>query len=369
MATQVTNYQCPACTAPLQYSAETGKLVCEFCESSFEISEIEALYADKESQAADNFEEMPEPETEWDCSGLTEDWGVDAEGMRSYNCPTCGAELICEQTTAATACPYCGNPTVIPGQFSGALRPDYVIPFRLDKSKAIAALKQHYKGKIFLPKTFLETHTIEKIQGVYVPFWLYDAEAHGAFRFDATHVHIRREGSYEVTETNHFDVRRSGTLSFEKVPVDASSKMPDDYMDAIEPFDYTEMKEFSTAYLPGYLADKYDVSVEQSNQRADKRCLQSLEDSLTDSVMGYSSCRVRSKQTSLKRGKVHYALLPVWVLNVNWNGGNYLFAVNGQTGRTVGKLPGSKGKAMAFFAGLAFPLSMLGILLANLIVG
>lgn len=369
MATEVTNYQCPACTGPLHYAAESGKLECEYCDSSFEIAEIEALYAKKEEQAAENFEQEPVDDTPWDSSDMSGEWGDEAQSMRVYNCPSCGAELLCDETTAATACPYCGNPTVVPGQFSGALRPDYVIPFRIEKNNAISILKNHFKGKLFLPKTFFDAHTIEKIQGIYVPFWLYDGEVSGTFRFDAANVRVYRQHDWEITEISHFDVVRGGGISFEKVPVDASSKMPNEYMDSIEPFDYTAMKPFSTAYLPGFLAEKYDVSVEDSNKRADDRCVESLETAIRDSVIGYTRCSLRTRNVSLKRGKVHYALLPVWLLNVTWNQKNYLFAINGQTGKSVGSLPVSLPKALAFFAGLSASLSVLGILLANLFAG
>lgn len=369
MATQITNYQCPACTGPLQFSAQTGKMACEYCGSAFDVAEIEALYKDKEQKAAENMAEAEAKsetvsEGEWDASGLEEGWGAEADSMRAYNCPSCGAELICDEHTAATACPYCGNPTVVPGKFTGTLKPDYVLPFKLDKKSAINALKKHYKGKIFLPGTFTQQQTVEKIQGIYVPFWLYDGIASGDFTFHATRVHRHTRGNQEITETSHYNVYRSGSVAFEKVPVDASSKMPDDYMDSIEPYDYKELKPFSSAYLPGFLADKFDVSVEDSNKRADTRFTGTLESEMTKSVTGYSSCVAVSRSVRLKRGKVRYAMLPVWLLNVKWNNKTYLFAVNGQSGRTAGNLPVSGGKVLAFFAAVAAPLSALAAILA-----
>ena len=135
---------------------------------------------------------------------------------------------------------------------------------------AIKALKKHYLKKPLLPSTFSKANHLQEIKGVYVPFWMYDGKASGSVRFHATTVHKYTSGDYEVTEISHYDVRRAGSVSFEKIPVDASSKMPDDYMDSIEPYDYAELKPFSTAYLPGFLADKYDVSVEDSRDRADR---------------------------------------------------------------------------------------------------
>ena len=152
---------------------------------------------------------------------------------------------------------------------------------------------------------------------------------------------------------------RAGTMPFEKVPVDASTKMPDDHMDSIEPYNYEELKPFSTAYLPGFLADKFDVSADKSRERADARCLGSLKKALQGTVTGYATCFPRGEHADIQRGKVHYALLPVWLLNTKWQGKDFLFAMNGQTGKLVGDLPVDKGRFWGMFAAIAVPLSVL----------
>lgn len=155
-------------------------------------------------------------------------------------------------------------------------------------------------------------------------------------------------------------------MAFEKIPVDASTKMPDEHMDSIEPYDYGELKPFSPAYLPGFLADRYDVVAEECSRRADARCEATLEAALRESVSGYDDCVRVEGSIDLRRGKAHYALLPVWMLNTKWNGKDYLFAMNGQTGRLVGNLPMSWGKFWATFAAIAAPLSIVGSLIALL---
>lgn len=370
MPTQVTNYQCPSCTGPLHFSGASGRLECEYCGASYDVAEIEALYAEKEKNAAAAQQTAKEgsagqsaPATDgsaWDTSDFCEDWGAEGDGMRVYGCPSCGAQLICEESTAAASCPYCGNPTVVPGQFSGALRPDFIIPFKLSKEEAVKALKSHYKGKFFLPKSFIGENHVREIRGIYVPFWMFDGEAEGDAHYEATRSRTYSSGDYEITETKHYDVYRAGTVTFEKVPVDASSKMPDDHMDSIEPYDYKELKPFSTAYLPGFLADKFDVTVEQSRQRADQRCEGTLASALRSTVKRYDTCILKDSSVHLRRGKVHYALMPVWMLNTKWHGKDFIFAMNGQTGKLVGDLPVSWGKFWGLFAAIAVPLSVLG---------
>ena len=366
MPAQVTNYQCPNCTGPLHFVGASGKLECDFCGSQFDVKEIEQRMAEAEAKAAEAFDKEQERKEKaaaeakaggWDTTDLNSDWGADAANMRAYNCSSCGAELICDATTAATSCPYCGNNTIVPGQFAGTLKPDLVIPFKLDKNAAVRGLQKHYKGKFLLPKTFSKQNHVEEIKGVYVPFWLFDGKTDGDVKFHATRSHSHTEGDYEVTVTEHYQVRRAGTAEFRKVPVDGSSKMPDDLMDSIEPFNYEELKAFSTAYLPGFLADRYDVTAEESAQRADERCENSAVELLRETVTGYDTVTMTSKNVRLKRGKVRYALMPVWLLSTKWEGKNFLFAMNGQTGRMVGDLPMSWGKFWRTFFLIAVPVA------------
>ncbi len=369
MPTQVTNYQCPTCTGPLHFVGDSGKLECGYCGGQFEVAEIEALYAEKEAKAQAAFadaqaktETAGEPsddDSQWNVQGSGEEWGADSQGMKAYSCPSCGAELICDETSAATSCPYCGNPSIVPGQFGGTMKPDYIIPFKLDKEAAKEALKKHYKGKFLLPKAFTTGSHIEELKGLYVPFWLYNANAAADCTFDATRSTSYTQGDEEVTITEHYRVRRAGTVSFERIPADGSKKMPDDYMDSIEPFDYEELKPFSTAYLPGYLADKYDVTAQDNAPRADARCKNSAVELMRDDVTGYETVITDSSHVQLDRGDVNYALMPVWTLLTKWNGKDYMFMMNGQTGKLVGDLPVSKGKYWGLFAGMSVVLGAL----------
>ena len=365
MASQVTNYQCPACTGPLHFAGDSGKLECEYCGSSFAVEEIEALFEEKEEAAVAAAaeaaaEEAAEAVEESAAEGEYETgeyWDAEAEGLKVYNCPSCAAELITDETTAATSCPYCGNPSIIPGVFTQTLKPDYVLPFKVTKEEAKQALKKYYKGKKLLPKAFAEKNHIEEIKGVYVPFWLYDGKADADMTFHGTRIFTRVSGDYQITTTEHYRVHRAGTVDFEKIPVDASSKMPDEYMDAIEPFDFSELKDFSTAYLPGYFADKYDEDMEKCAGRAEERAINSAVSAVESTATGYASCVPRTKRVNVHRGKVSYALLPVWMLSTRWNGNSYLFAMNGQTGRFIGALPVDKGRYWSWFAKIALPVA------------
>lgn len=356
MPTQVTEFKCPACTAPLHFSEETGRLECDYCGSSFSVEEMESRSAEKEQQAAEAFEkaaaEAKADAKDWDGPDAQDSWGEAGTHLKTYSCPSCGAELICDEATAATSCPYCGNNAIIPGQFRGALKPELVIPFQIGKDEAVKALKAHYKGKPFLPKSFSDENHIQEIKGIYVPFWLFDGQAEADVSFAATRSTVMVTGRERITTTRHFDVRRAGTVSFEKIPVDASKKMPDDYMDSLEPFRYDAMVPFSTAYLPGFFADVPDVSIEECSLRAELRATDTAVESMSRQVSGYETCIPTRKDAQLRRGKVRCALLPVWLLSTQWEGQNFLFAMNGQTGKMVSDLPVSKKRYWAWWGGL-----------------
>ena len=354
MPNETTNYQCPACTGPLRFDSATGKLVCDYCGSTYEVKEVEALYADKQKASDTAARQRPQGPV----------WGEEeAAGLTSRTCSSCGAELVCDGTTAATTCPYCGNPTVLGGQLSGKLKPEYIIPFKLDRKAAVQNLNKYYKGKKFLPKAFKEQNHVEEIQGVYVPFWLYDGrmEARGAYKAEISESH--REGDYIVTTTRHFDVARVGDADFVRVPVDGSSKMPDTHMDAIEPFDYSDLKPFSTAYLPGFLADRYDEDDKKCAARVLTRMKNSTAAALHDTLGGYTGVQTLSEQLDPRTLEPHYALLPVWMLHTRWKEQDFLFAMNGQTGKLIGDLPVDKGRVAAWFAGISIPLMILTALI------
>ena len=289
---------------------------------------------------------------QWETNAGSEWQEGEAEGLRSYQCNSCGGEIVGDDTLAASKCPYCGNPIVMMGQFSGALKPDFVIPFKLDKKAAKEALMNHYKGKKLLPKVFKDQNHIDEIKGVYVPFWIFDTDASANVRYKATRVRHWSDSRYDYTETSFFNVTRAGTLGFENVPVDGSTKMADDLMESIEPFDFSQAVDFQTAYLAGFMADKYDVDAEASVERANERIKKSTEDAFAATVDGYTTVTPVMSSINLENGTSKYALFPVWLLNTTWNGEKYTFAMNGQTGKLVGNLPLDKSAYKRWLFGL-----------------
>jgi DNA-directed RNA polymerase subunit RPC12/RpoP len=342
---EVQVFQCPNCSGAISFNSVSQKMQCPYCESEFDIKTL----LDYDSACNDQSED----DMSWD-TAAGQSWEAgESEGLRIYHCSTCGGEVVAEETTGATHCPYCDNPVVMAGQFSGDLKPDLVIPFKVDKKAAVAALQSHYKGKILLPKVFKNENHIQEIKGVYVPMWLFDANADAKVRYKATRSRHWSDSNYDYTETSHYAVLRSGTLGFENVPVDGSVKMDDAMMESIEPFRMEDAVDFHTAYLSGYLADKYDVDAEKSIERANQRIRSSTESAFAATVTGFDSVTAEHSNIKLNNGKAKYALYPVWILNTMWKGQKFTFTINGQTGKIVGDLPMDKGAYRRWQFGVA----------------
>lgn len=338
-------YKCPCCDGAIEFDSASQNMKCPYCGTEFEVETLKAY--------DEAMKDQPEDNMQWNAQAGNEWREGETDGLRIYTCNTCGGEIVGDETTGATECPFCGNPVVMTGQFSGALKPDLVIPFKLDKKAAKEALKNHYKGKILLPKVFKDENRINEIKGIYVPFWLFGADANGFIRYRATKVRSWSDSNYHYTETRHYSVIRSGEIGFDNVPVDGSTKMENNLMESIEPYDLSDAVDFQTAYLSGFFADKYDVDAENSVGRANERIRRSTEEAFASTVIGYTTVTPVSTNISLSNGSAKYALYPVWLLSTKWNGQNYTFAMNGQTGKFVGDLPMDKSAFVKWLLGIA----------------
>ena len=334
-------YKCPNCGGAIVFDAASQEMVCPYCDTTMDMVAMQAMDAEIEEQQTSE-------KIDWGYDG--DIWGAgEQDGMAVYSCQSCSGEIVADETLGATSCPFCGNPVVMLSKFSGTLRPDVVIPFKKTRDEAVKALKGHYLGKQLLPKVFKDTNHLEEIRGVYVPFWLFDADADARIEYKATRLRKWSDSKYNYLETSEYRVFREGSLCFDAVPVDGSTAIDDALMESIEPFDIQEGVDFQTAYLAGYFANKYDVDAEQSIQRANDRIKNSTEAAFHETVSGYDIVTAHNTWVNLKSGSIRYALLPVWLLTTKWNGDNYIFAMNGQTGRFVGNLPLDKSLYKSWF--------------------
>jgi DNA-directed RNA polymerase subunit RPC12/RpoP len=352
----VLNFKCPCCGAKLTFSGKTEQMTCEYCDASFTMEQAKAAQEAEAEDAASS--SMTWTTTEQLL--ITDENGK----VSGYRCPSCCAEMVADQNTAATECPYCGNQAIIPDSFAGMYEPDCVVPFSVDKQKAKAKLQDFVKGKKLLPKSFTSNNRIDSITGLYVPFWLYSCSASGSVTYEGVKKSTREDSNFIYEKSDFYRVKRSGNMEFERIPVDASSKMDETVMESLEPYDLSKAVKYDAAYFSGYLADRYDREEKDARPRANDRVMNTFRDKMRAQVSGYDSVDAKSENIRLSDAKAEYAMLPVWMMTTKYEGKSYTFGINGQSGRMVGSLPIDKGLYwMRFALGTIIPfiLIMLGV--------
>ena len=351
----VQNYKCPCCGSPLSFDGKTQNMHCKSCGNNFSAETMQQLEGEnkKSHYDWDNYEPRSFSEAE-------------QGGFASYTCPSCGAEITGDDSMSATVCPYCGNSTIVQGKFEGAARPDYIVPFKTDKKSAMEAFENACKKAPFLPNAFKNRKKIEEMSGVYVPFWMFDCDCEADISYNAQQVSHWSDSHYDYTKIDHFRLIRSGSIGFENIPADASKKTDDTYTEAVEPFDCSEAVDFAPGYISGFLAEKYDISAEERKQRANERVKRSTEEMFRSTTGGYSAVETASSYIGFSGGKIRYALLPIWMLNIKYGDKSYRYAINGQTGKVAGDYPVDKRKKRMFFLktlGIAYAAAAVIVLL------
>jgi DNA-directed RNA polymerase subunit RPC12/RpoP len=335
-------YKCINCGGPLEFKAETQNWICDYCLSEFTENDVRNFIRNEslQTEATIGEESLQQKQV------LNDEFMENATG---YSCQSCGAEIVTDENTAATFCYYCHNPTIIPRRLEGEFRPEKVIPFKLEREKATEMFKNWCKKKPLLPKFFSSSSQLEKLSGIYVPFWLFDSDTIGNVSGEAKKVRTYTQGDIRYTEIKYYRVIREGMATFKSVPADGSKKMDDSLMEVLEPYDYSELKDFSMSYLSGYFAEKYDMDENDVYERVSKIMKRHLNTLLEDTIQGYSVVNIKNSNVDLKNVEAAYVLLPVWMFTYQFKGKTYIFAMNGQTGKIAGRLPISIGRTCTWF--------------------
>ncbi len=263
-------------------------------------------------------------------------------------CPECGGTIPVEEFDSAMHCPYCDNSVIFNERISNEYHPKFIIPFELSKDKTKDLIRDKFKKLTFAPSDFLSEVRLDSMKGVYVPFWFYDYKTNAVFEGEGTKVRHWTSGNYRYTETSYYHVVRDMNIPFEKLPADASIKMPDQVMDLMEPYDYSKLSEFMPEYLSGFNAERYNMPAEDIESRARSKMEDDAKAILRSSISGYSSLVTNSQSVRVLDRKTAYGLMPVWNYVYQYKGQDYPFYVNGETGKIIGTAPLSKGKVWGY---------------------
>lgn len=341
----VREYKCLSCGAGLHFHPAEQNWKCDYCRSVFEKQELESFYQEKERKAKLKQEQKNAAQNAKPQERKMET----PKELDAYFCKSCGAEIVGDHETIATFCLYCKSPTIIKARMQGEFTPRYIIPFKIDQKKAREIYGQWIKGHFLAPNSFKEDNEIDKIRGIYAPYWIYHADNIQVFlRGTGTIVRVWEVGKTEYTETSYFAVERGGTISYQNVPVDGSKKMDDKAMMAIEPFDYEKMTDFSMDYMTGFFAERYDLDKDTLQQTAKER-MSDFALSKIHNTHNYTGFVKEYENVSFGEVKADYSLFPIYILTNQYFGKNLQYIMNGQTGKIYGEVPISKIKLLAVF--------------------
>lgn len=330
----VLDHKCPSCGSPLKFNPKDQNWTCNYCNSAFTLDNLIKSKSIKEVIFNNKFSDV-------------------------YNCPDCGAAVVTDKYTSATSCVYCGNVALIKAKLSNEFKPDKILPFKIDKNDVIDIFQKYQKKNPFMPKLFNKKENIEKITGIYVPFWLINSRVNAKYELLATLIREWSVKNDNVVDKSVFELKREAILEFNDIPLDGSVRFNDDMMHSLEPFDFDELKDFNYAYLSGFLAEIYDSKPEEKLKEIEDVIKSSTEKLLKEREHGYNSLTFKNKHIDVNIATAKYALLPVWMVNVTYNNKKYLLAVNGQTGKMIGNVPLNMKKIILFFIVIALFLYLL----------
>ena len=351
-------YKCPNCDGGLTFNPQTGQFHCAYCLSDFTQEQLDAIASEQTqqgtAQTAQQAEAGQTPQDDgWQQSGAQ---AQAEEELALYTCPSCGAQILTEKTTAATFCYYCHNPIVLSETLSGASAPDGVIPFAIDRDEAVKRFTRWIRSKKYVPRAFFNKQQIQRISGVYFPYWVAEVDVDAQMQAQGRTVRVWRAGDTEYTETKHYAIERAGSIHFADLSQNALKKANRKLVEGVQPFDESAVKPFSAAYLSGFVAQTRDVEQEEAAQALEPELDDYAQKLLRDTISGYGSVHTQSC-TVRRTGQTFRCILrPVWVLTYQGEDQMYYYAMNGQTGKVCGELPTDGRRLWTLFAQVSVPL-------------
>ena len=339
---EVITYKCPNCGGDLTFDPASGKYKCEYCLSSFTQEEAEkanpkaaeALNGEDDAAGAQEASDAQKESSTEETKGETEQ----GEAV-VYICPNCGAEIVTDA--------------------------DFVLPFKISKEQAIEKFLSFARKKRFIPKDFFEKNQVQKMTGVYFPYWIYGGDFETDYMARGRKVRVWQTGDVEYKETSIYDVRREGEVRVDGLSRNALNKADRDLIECVQPYRLEEMQPFSMGYLSGFQAEKRDIEQAQIAPELKKELETMARGAMRNEANEYISLEQEKMKLSPKREDWRYVLFPVWTLTYPGKDGKvYYYAMNGQTGTINGDFPYERKRAL-----LTSAVSALLVLIVMLIGG
>ena len=328
--TALQKFNCPCCGNVVMLDMDDPMTVCASCETEFDSASVQAYLADVTEPKQDDMT--------WDYSEVVS-WRLrELAEMNVYTCGRCG-EFLLNEHDDASVCPICNCELERKGKMSGKLRPDLIIPFKLDRSAATKRLQKRMNRIKLLPKIFKEEKRLEEVKGVYIPVWFFRTDAQGKLICKGTQVRNRSNSESDNISTAHYHISRTGTVHFPGVTAMGSSKIEDRLVNDLESFDLRDAVEFRSAHLADYFVLQCDVEAEECVSSVNDRIKAHTEAALQKTIGDYTNVARQSFTLSLQNSSAKCVWCPVWFWSTTWKRKRYTVTINGQTGKMAGNLP------------------------------
>lgn len=333
-------FPCPSCGSDLRFDPRGGRLKCDHCGHEEPVAEARGRIAELDLRAVERNSLPP--------SAMEEN--------RVAQCPSCGAQIELGPDDYARECPFCASPIVADPGVNRQIRPQAQLPFLLDEAEAREAMRRWFGRLWFAPSDLREYARAHRaMQGVYVPYWTYDAETRteysgqrGTVYYESRPVSVIVNGRRQTTVQQVARVRWQAARGrvardFDDVLVLGSRSLPKHFTDALAPWDLSTLSAYEPKFLAGFRAEGYTVPVEEGYGEARQIMNAVIEQDVRRDIGGDQQ-RIGQVRTEVGALTFKHVLLPVWLAAYRYRGRTFRFVVNGRTGSVEGERPYSSVK-------------------------
>ena len=331
-------FPCPACGAQAEWNPARQRLVCPFCgtESPYQADPSSGTIVEIDLVKA--LRELPDEQRGWQAE------------RRSVQCQSCKAVMVYDPARVGQNCEFCGSPALVPyEEIKAPIRPQSLLPFKITRSQIHESMRQWYAGRWFAPNALKRRALVDRIKGLYIPYWTFDAQVHCPWTAEAGHYYYVQE---QVRDNNgRWQTRQvrkvrwepaSGAIDhfFDDEPVPGTRGMQRDLLQAVQPFPTRELVPYDTSYLSGYVVEHYQVVLVDAARQSRESMQAQLEQLCAREVPGDTHRNLRISP-SYSGETFKHILVPVWLLTYTYTSRAYQVVANGYTGRIAGRYPKS----------------------------
>ena len=323
-----TDKKCPNCGATVVFDPATGGMHCDYCGYKCELPK-----ADYENEIC---------EMDFEAALHTEsfNWG---EEKKEVQCKQCGAVTVYDALETAAVCPFCGSTSVMPAATENTIAPGAVCPFSISKEQAGERFTKWLKGKLFAPRKAKRSARPDSFQGVYLPYWTYDAQTTSNFTARAGYdKRVKDKDGNTRIQTDWRHVSGVYQEFFDDITIMASKRQTDSGVRACEPFDFSKLVPYSPQVVAGFIAERYSIGLKEGWESAQQSIQWQLRSDISSYVRRHwNADRADSVRFSTLYSNItyKYLLVPTWISSFKYKDKVYQFAVNGQTGKVGGRAP------------------------------